>query len=59
MIERTEIDQPGVVLEMARADRTTFDAYLDCRRIQPPDGPPTVRLTLFDIGKIKEAEAAR
>jgi PAS domain S-box-containing protein len=59
MIDHPEIDELGVVLEMARLDRKTFDAYLDCRRIQSPDGPPTVRVTLFDIGKIKEVEAAR
>ena len=57
MMDHPEIEQLGVVLEMARLDRTTFDAYLDCRRFQPPDAPPTVRVTLFDIGKIKQAEA--
>lgn len=57
MMEHPEIEQLGVVLEMVRLDRTTFDAYLDCRRLQPPDGLPTVRVTLFDIGKIKQAEA--
>lgn len=57
MTEHPEIEQLGVVLEMARLDRTTFDAYLHCRRLQTPDTPPTVRVTLFDIGKIKQAEA--
>jgi PAS domain-containing protein len=59
MTEHPEIEQLAVVLEMARLDRTTFDAYLDCRRLQPPDALPTVRVTLFDIGKIKQAEAER
>jgi PAS domain S-box-containing protein len=57
MTEHPEIEQLGVVLEMARLDRTTFDAYLDCRRLQTPDALPTVRVTLVDIGKIKQAEA--
>ena len=57
MTEHPEIEQLGVVLEMARLDRTTFDAYLDCRRLQAPDALPTVRVTLFDIGRIKQAEA--
>jgi PAS domain S-box-containing protein len=57
MMEHPEIEQLGIVLEMARLDRTTFPAYLDCRRLQAPDDLPTVRVTLFDIGKIKQAEA--
>jgi PAS domain-containing protein len=56
MMEQPEIEQLGVVLEMARLDHTTFDVYLDCRRFQPADSPPAVRVTLFDIGKIKQAE---
>lgn len=56
MAEDSEIVQRGVVLEMVRPDRTTFDAYLDCRRVQPPDALPTIRVTLFDIGKIRQAE---
>jgi PAS domain-containing protein len=59
MMEHPEIEQLGVVLEMARLDRTTFDAYLDCRRLQPPDALPTVRVTLFDTGKIRQAEAEK
>lgn len=56
MMEHPEIEQLGIVLEMARPDRTTFAAYLDCRRSQPPDALATVRVALFDIGKIKQAE---
>ena len=59
MIEDPEVRQFGAVLEMARPDRTTFEAYLDCRRLEPPDAPPMVRVTMFDIGKIKQAEAER
>ena len=59
MIEHPEIEQLGVVLEMTRLDGTTFDAYLDCRRLQPPDALPTVRVTLFDIDTIKQAEAKK
>lgn len=57
LMEHPDIEQRGVVLEMARTDRTTFDAYLDCRRLPPTEGVPTVRVTLVDIAKIKEAEA--
>ena len=59
MMEHPEIEQLGIVIEMARPDRTTFDAYLDCRRLQLLDALPTVRVTLFDIGKIKQVEAER
>ena len=59
MIEHPENDELGIVVEIARLDRKTFDAYLDCRRIQPPDGPPTVRVTLFDIAKITRAESEK
>lgn len=59
MMQQPDIEQLSVVLEMARLDRTTFDACVDCRRIQPEDAPPTVRVTLFDIGKIKQVEAER
>lgn len=57
MIEHTDIEPLAFILEMARPDGTTFDAYLDCRRLQSPDALVTVRVTLFDIGKIKQAEA--
>ncbi|MFU8821118.1 MAG: histidine kinase [Gammaproteobacteria bacterium] len=56
MMEHPEIEQLGIVLEMARLDRTSFAAYLDCRRSQPRDALSTVRVALFDIGKIKQAE---
>lgn len=59
MMEHPEIEQLSIVLEMARLDRTTFDAYLDCRRLQPPDALPTFRITLFDIEKIKQVEAEK
>ena len=59
MMDDPEIEQLGAVLEMTRPDHTNFEAYLDCRRLQSPDAPPTARVTLFDIGKIKQAEAER
>lgn len=57
MMEQAGGEPVGVVLEMARHDQTTFDAYLDCRRLQSSDDRPAVRVTLFDTGKIREAEA--
>lgn len=57
MMQHPEIGQIGVVLEMTRPDRTAFDAYLDCRRVQSPSALPKIRVTLFDIGQIRQAEA--
>jgi hypothetical protein len=41
---------------MTRADASTFHAYLDCQRRQPTEAPPTLRLALFDIGKIEQVK---
>lgn len=57
MTEHPEMEQLNVALEMSRPDRTTFDAYLECRRLEGPDDSPTFRVTLLDIGKIRQAEA--
>jgi PAS domain S-box-containing protein len=44
-------------LEIRRADGATFAAYLDCCRRDGPDMPATMRITVVDIGKIRQAEA--
>lgn len=62
------IDRQALVLEMQRADGSTFSAYVDCRRrnAESMDGkdnahdanaPTSLLLTLIDIDKIKQAEA--
>jgi PAS domain S-box-containing protein len=53
MMGQAEIEQQAVALQMTRADVSTFEAYLDCRRPHLPDAPRALRITLFDIGKLK------
>jgi PAS domain S-box-containing protein len=57
MMGSVGIKKQTFVLEMTRADASTFPAYLDCRRRESTDAPLTLCLTLIDIGKIKQAEA--
>lgn len=58
LMEHAEIGQQAFVLELTRADGSTFHGYLDCQRRQPAAEPPTLRLALFDISRIKQAELA-
>lgn len=56
MMARAETEKQALVLQLARADGTTFQAYLDCQRRQAvDDGPPMLHLALFDIAEIKQA----
>ncbi|NTV96465.1 MAG: PAS domain S-box protein [Thiobacillus sp.] len=57
LMEQSETGKRTLVLEMARADASTFYGYLECQRRAATDGAPTLRLALFDISKIKQAEA--
>lgn len=57
LMKADEFEKRTLVLDLKRADRTTFQAFLDCRRLQPVDSHPQVRLTLFDIGKIEQAKS--
>lgn len=52
MMAHAEIEQRTVAFQMARADESVFDAYLDCRRPHLPHAPQTLRITLFDRGKV-------
>ena len=49
-------DRQTCVLELTRGDGSTLHAYLDCQRRLAADDAPILRLTLFDIGKIRVAE---
>lgn len=56
LMHKAEPEQQAFVLELIRGDDSTFHAYLDCQRRRGDDGAPLLRLALFDISKIKEAE---
>lgn len=57
LMEHAEADKQAFVLEMVRADASPFYAYLDCQRRLSVNTSPMLRLALFDISKIKQAEA--
>jgi PAS domain S-box-containing protein len=52
-------EKQSLVLEMIRADASTFHAYLDCRRRESMGEPSMLRLVLIDMGKVKLAEAEK
>jgi PAS domain S-box-containing protein len=56
LLDPAEIERTVFMLEMLRADGTTFDAYFDCQAREPMPEAPVLRLALFDAGKIKQAE---
>jgi PAS domain S-box-containing protein len=57
LMDRGELDRQALVLEMLRADGSRFPAFLDCRRKDAADAVSMMRLTLIDIGRIRQAEA--
>lgn len=58
MMGQAEDEIHTMVIEMVRADASLFHVYLDCQRRQPTlDAPLNLRVTLFDLDKIKQAEA--
>lgn len=57
MMKHAETDRQTFVLEMIQADATPFYAYIECQRRQNMADPPVLRLALFDMSKIKQAEA--
>jgi len=57
MMEHADNQGQAFVLEMTSADGASFPAYLDCRRSESSDAPPSLRIALVDIGKIRQAEA--
>jgi len=59
MMTHADSDKRTFVLDMARADGAHFTAYLDCRRQETTDARPTLRVALFDITEIRQAEAQR
>ncbi len=60
LLDPAEIERTVFMLEMLRADGTSFNAYFDCRSREPmPEASalrPVLRFALFDAGKIKQAE---
>lgn len=48
----------ALALEIKPADGALFPAYLDCHRRNGPDTSAALRITMVDIGKIRQAEAA-
>ena len=57
LMKQVSNDTQAFALEIRRADATPFRAYIDCCRRDSPDTPATLRLTMMDIGKIRQAEA--
>jgi len=57
MMERKVAETQSFDLVMTRSDGTTFAALLDCQRKDTLGEAPTLRVTLADIHKLKEAEA--
>lgn len=57
MMQHTEVDRQTFVLEMVHADASAFHAYIEWQRLQKKDAPAILRLALFDMSKIKQAEA--
>lgn len=56
LMEHDDAEQPSFDLEMIRADGSRFEALLDCKRRQPDNERPQLRVTLTDICKLKETE---
>ena len=59
MMKHADIETRTFVLDMARADGTRFNAYLHCRRQDATDARSALRVALFDIGRIHQAEAEK
>lgn len=57
IMKHGDIEKHAIVLEMMRDDATTFVAHLDCQCEALVGAPPTLRLALIDISRIKQAEA--
>lgn len=57
-MKRADTDKQTFVLELVRADGTRFHAYLDGQRRQLAGAATVLRLALFDISKIRQAEEA-
>lgn len=59
LMQDAGVERKSFVLELLRADASTFRVYVDCQRREVGDSPPTLRLALVDIGSIREAEEER
>lgn len=56
VMEGDGIQHEPVVLRMTRGDGSSFNAHIDCRRRDSPEGPPILLLAVLDIARIKQAE---
>jgi PAS domain S-box-containing protein len=59
LVEDSGAERKSFVLELMRADASTFSVYVDCQRRDAGDSAPTLRLALVDISNIREAEEER
>lgn len=57
LMEQDQTAPRAFALELLRGDASTFHAYFECQRRQSTDAAPVLRIALFDISKIKQAEA--
>jgi PAS domain S-box-containing protein len=57
LMQHPGFEKRTLALEMMRSDNSAFRAYLDCQRLQAAESSPMLRLGLFDISKIEQAEA--
>lgn len=49
-------EKQSLEIEMLREDGTNFYAHLDCVQLKTQDAPPSLRIALTDISKLKQAE---
>ena len=59
LMEDSGVERKSFVLELLRDDASIFCVYVECRRRDVGDSPPTLRLALVDISSIREAEKER
>ncbi len=57
MMEPANTEKQAIVLEMVRADASSFLAHLECQREESVGASTMLRLALLDISRIKQAEA--
>jgi len=55
MIEGAELERQRFFLAMISDDGATFNAYCECRCLRSDNVPPSLRLMLFDCGKLERA----
>lgn len=56
LMQQNTHEKQSIDIEMLREDGTNFHAHLDCVQLKTQDAPPSLRIALTDISKIKQAE---